>query len=569
MNTTAKTSTDAGTKKMDKDAILTRVMAKVTKATSYFDSKVSKENDKVERYYNQQEPKKDRNGNSSYVSSDVYDSVESMKAQLLETFGGGYKIVKAEPYSAADSVEAKLTTDYIEKVIFKKNDGWTIFHDTIDTSLKARNAVARVYWEDKKVADEHKFKNMPLADVRGLVAQPDIEVEAEMDEDELAIFNEPTYSGTWKRTIDKGRCVIEVLAPEEFFVEKRVKRRTDGARGVRSVKTRQDLIDEGYEKKLVEKASAAEADALQFSQEAVARNEQTDEGVGFKDDGDVQPELEPVLLYETYMDLVLEGRKALYCIIHTDNVMFECYEVDEDPFVEFVPLRRAHAWYGNNYATKSIPTQNARTLLTRGVLDHTAQTINPRWQVLNNAISSPRELLDGRNGGLVNVKVRDGIAPLQYPMLNPHVFSVLEMLKMNKEETTGISALSQGLNKDAISTQNSQGLVGDLVALSQVRQKVVARNFAIFVLQLWHKVHRCVVENDNVARKEMLGGQETEVNPSDWSREREFCLSLHLGYGEQEKSAAKKTQAYAQIAGDPVLSSGFSYPKRRARANRR
>jgi hypothetical protein len=64
-------------------------------------------------------------------------------------------------------------------------------------------------------------------------------------------------------------------------------------------------------------------------------------------------------------------------------VLFDCDEVDEDPYIEFVPMRRAHAWYGNNYAAKSIPTQNARTVLTRGVLDHTAQTINPRWQVLN------------------------------------------------------------------------------------------------------------------------------------------------------------------------------------------
>jgi hypothetical protein len=79
------------------------------------------------------------------------------------------------------------------------------------------------------------------------------------------------------------------------------------------------------------------------------------------------------------------------------------------------------------------------------------------------------------------------------------------MLKANKEETTGISALSQGLNKDAISTQNSQGLVGDLVALSQVRQKVVARNFAIFVLQLWQKVYKCVVENDRRIREEYVG----------------------------------------------------------------
>jgi hypothetical protein len=561
MNTTA-AATSA--ENVDLKKVQEIVNRKVLQCVSFFDSKLSKENERVERYYNQQEPKKQKEGNSGYVSSDVYDSVESMKAQLLEVFGGQYKIVRAEPCGAEDSQQATAATNYVDKVIFKQNDGWFILHDTLDTALKARNAVAQVNWEDRVVYDEHDFQRMSLTDVQALAAQDDVEMTAEQNPP-LAIDMEPTYKGTWRRQLDKGNCCIEVLAPEEFFVEKRVKKRTDGARGRRHVKTRQDLLDEGYDEKKVKLANGAEKDQLAFSQEAIARNEQTDEGVAIKEDP-AQDELEPILLYETYLDMVFKGRKALYKVVHTDNVIFDCDEVDEDPYVEFVPLRRAHAWYGNNFAAKQIPTQNARTVLTRGVLDHTAQTINPRWQVLNGAIQSPRELMDGRQGGFVNVKMRDGISPLQYPQMNQFVFPVLEMLKTNKEETTGISALSQGLNKDAISTQNSQGLVGDLVALSQVRQKVIARNFAIFVLQLWQKVYKCVVENDKRIRDEYVNGQPVQIDPKEWKRDREFSLSLHLGYGEQEKTAIKKQTAYQSIATDPVLSAGFTYEKRRARA---
>ena len=551
-------------KKLGDEDILRRVNAKVQASVSWFDSKVSKENEKVEQYYDQVLPRKQKEGNSGYVSSDVYDSVESMKAQLLETFGGGYKIVRFDPQGPEDVKLARSCTLYTEKVIFQHNDGWFIFHDVIDTGLKARNAVAQVYWQDKTAYDEHSFSRMPLSQAQGLASQEDVEIEAEQNPFS-AIDIEPTYKGSWRRKIDKGGVKIEVIPPEEFFVEKRVKCRTDGARGRRHVKTRQDLLDEGYDKAKVAKAGTADADQIKFSQEAQARYATTDEGVALNGDA-AQPELEPILLYETYIELVLEDRKALYHVVHTDSVLFSCDEVDEDPYVEFAPLRRAHAWYGNNYAAKSIPTQNARTVLTRGVLDHTAQTINPRWQVLNGALQTPRELLDGRQGGVVNVKMRDGIAPLPYANLNPHVFSVLEMLKQNKEETTGISALSQGLNKDAISTQNSQGLVGDLVALSQVRQKVVARNFAKFVMDLWVKVYRCVVENDRRERIEEVSGEYIEVNPKDWISQRDVTLSLHLGYGEQEKRAMTMTTAYAGIAQDPVLSQAFTLPKRRKMA---
>src|ERR1043165_8838087 len=151
MNTTATASSaDKKPKRLSDEQILARVNAKVTTLTPYLNSKIGKENEKVLRYYEQQEPKRQKEGNSSYVSSDVYDSVESMKAQLLETFGGGYKIVRFDPYGEQDSEQANVATCYTEKDIYKKNRGWFVFHDAIDTALKSRNAVAEVYWEDKK-----------------------------------------------------------------------------------------------------------------------------------------------------------------------------------------------------------------------------------------------------------------------------------------------------------------------------------------------------------------------------------------------------------------------------------
>lgn len=561
MNTTA-TASSAKPKKLDEVRILAKVNAKVQSSVNWFDSKVAKENERVLRYYDQQEPKRQKEGNSSYVSSDVYDSVESMKAQLVETFGGSQKIVKFDPQNEKDVTIARVSTRYTEKVIFQQNDGFFILYDVIDTGLKARNAVAQVHWEDKTVYDEHRFQRMSLSDAQALASQDDVEIEAELNP-HSAIDMEPTYKGKWRRCIDKGQVVIEVIPPEEFYVEKRVKKRVDGARGRRTLKTKADLITEGYDKKKVEKANASDKDDISLSPEAQARNEQTDEGVSLHGDV-IQDELEQIMVFTTYVKMALDGkRSALYCVIHTDSVLFECDEVDEDPYVEFAPLRRPHRWWGDNYAAKSVPTQNARTVLTRGVLDHTAQTVSPRWQVLNGALQTPRELLDGRQGGIVNVKMRDGIAPLAYPNLNPFVFEVLTMLKDNKEEQTGISSLSQGLNKDAISTQNSQGLVGDMVALSQVRQKVVARNFAQFVMELYVKVYRCVVENDKRKRIEEVAGAFEEINPAEWASQRRVSLSLHLGYGEQDKTAMKLTNAYAAIAQDPILSRGFTYERRR------
>ena len=78
---------------------------------------------------------------------------------------------------------------------------------------------------------------------------------------------------------------------------------------------------------------------------------------------------------------------------------------------------------------------------------------------LKTSLTNPRELIDNRVGGIVNVSRPDAIAPMQQSQLNPFVFQTIKMLDENMEDTTGVSRISQGTNKDAVSKQNSAALV--------------------------------------------------------------------------------------------------------------
>ena len=146
------------------------------------------------------------------------------------------------------------------------------------------------------------------------------------------------------------------------------------------------------------------------------------------------------------------------------------------------------------------------------------------------------EMLDNRLGGIVNMTRPDAVRPLEQQNLNPFVFQTLAMLKDNKEESTGISSLSQGLNKDAISTQNSAALVDNLVSLSQQRQKVMARNFANFLVDVYLEVYRLVLENADAAKEDIIqvAGNFVPVKVSDWAERKTCKVALHLGYGERE-----------------------------------
>jgi hypothetical protein len=76
---------------LDDAEIVTRVLAKSKECVGWYDSRLSKERERVLKYYNGQLPARQHAGSSSYVSTDVYDSVEMMKAQLLETFAAATK----------------------------------------------------------------------------------------------------------------------------------------------------------------------------------------------------------------------------------------------------------------------------------------------------------------------------------------------------------------------------------------------------------------------------------------------------------------------------------------------
>jgi len=137
------------------------------------------------------------------------------------------------------------------------------------------------------------------------------------------------------------------------------------------------------------------------------------------------------------------------------------------------------------------------------------------------------------------------------------------MLKDDKEQSTGMSSLSQGLNKDAISKQNSQGLVDNLVSLSGQRQKIAARNFAYeFFVPLMIEVIRLAILHEKKEKFIEVGGDILRVTPQQWTERTTCSVSMHLGYGEKDQAVSKMTSAYEFMMKDPAISPMFTSQNR-------
>lgn len=545
-------------RKLGDKEIVKLVEDNVKTSVGYYDSDLSRERKRVLEYYQAKLPKPAHDGNSKYVSQDVYNAVQSMQAALLETFAAGNKIVKFAPQGPEDVETAKVCSAYTDYVLFRQNDGFNVFSQVIHDGLMARVGACKVFWSEQEELELQDFEDVTQDELDMLLSQDDVEL-IESDTNAIGLV-----SGTVGITRDTSQVVIEPLPAEELLVEAQCKSLEDSQFVAhRTHKTVSELKAMFPDNPAIDEIGDHEDVTLETDPEILARHEGVGQDRGFNSHG-YQNQVRNILVYEAYIMLDVEGTGVakLHRVIKAGNALLDLEEVDRRPFVTFTPLPIPHAFYGSNFADKLIATQNARTVLTRSILDHAMITNNPRYMVVKGGLSNPRELIDNRVGGLVNVSRPDAISPMPQAPLNPFVFQTLQTLQDDQENNTGISSLSTGMNKDAVSQQNSAALVEQLATMSQQRQKIIARHFAHFVKSLFHEIYRLVVDNEDQQKIVDLAGTYVEVDPSSWASKRDVMVELKLGYGEQEREAQKMLALHGLFSQDPAVQPMYGPDKR-------
>ena len=540
--------------KLDDDKIVTILDDNIRRSVGYYDSQISRERQRVMEYYNGTLPKPAHDGNSKYVSMDVYDTVESMKAALLETFSTGYKTVRFAPQNADDTDIADVATEYCDYVANRQNNLFEVMQSVIHDSLIARVGIAKVFYYYGEESHLEEVTDITEEELDVILAQDNVEIE-ELTEDIAGLS-----SGELRVTTPANKICIESIAPEEFLVEPQA-RDLDSVSfcAHRTKKTLSELRMEGYDEKLISNIGEHTDVDMESDPEVLARFNDIGQDRGFNASS-YQDQVRQVTVYECYIMLDPEGSGVaeLYRVIKAGNSLLEMEKTNQKPFVAFTPLPVPHAFFGNNFGNNIVPIQNARTVLTRSILDHTMITNNPRYMVVRGGLTNPKELIDGRVGGIVNVSRPDAISPMPQASLNPFVVQTLQLLEEDKEDNTGVSRLSQGLNKDAVSQQNSQALVETLATMSQQRQKIIARNFAnSFLKPLYQMIYKLVIEHEPEQKVVELAGNYVEVSPAQWGSKRDVVVEMHLGYGEQEQEATKYLALHNLMSQDPTLSTMY------------
>ena len=545
---------------IDESELLSTLERNIDAADTYANSEVGEQRDTAHRYYYGEPMGNEIKGRSHHVSRDVFDAVEAVKAMLLETFSADKNICRFEAQSPEDAMGARMATSWTNYSFYRQNDGHKVLTDVIHDALVAKTGVVKRYWKEDYKFEEFEFEGVNENDFNQMMSDPAVEPMEIIEDFTQAqnpqtgeMYSEMVLSGSACRRINTSKVCVETVEPEDFLISPRATSVNDADFcSHRMERTRGELLSEGLPQELVDKLG----DEDMLHEGSLGR----DSVDSFRSDRfglDDSTDREYVTLYESYIKRYDEQINAcvFYKCIHSRNTMLDTEIVSEIPFRTFTPFPLPHRFYGMSLADVLIDLQKTMSSLKRGVVDHMMLTTTSRWVANLSLVKNPRDLLDNRVGAVVDVmspNPESVVRPLPTPQLNGNVYTAIENFEQEKEQRSGSSRMSRGMDTTAVSKQNSSDLINTFMNASNRRIMVMARNFAeTFLKPLMHDIYKLGVENETEEKMMQLDGRFVAINPAMLGDRTEMTVAVALTPEEQAKEAQMLLSLDSQFTMNP------------------
>lgn len=528
--------------KMDTSRLRAMVQSEIETSLGYDGGELATQRRLAMEYYNGELFGNETEGRSSFVSTDVQDTIETMMPDLMEIFAGGEEIVRFLPTGPEDEEQAAAATDYVNHIWNQDNPGFTNSYDWIKGGLLQKNGILKIWWDKTERTSKETLSGINELALQEFMDDPEIEIlEATESESEFG----PLYDLTIKRTKKGGRAKVLAVAPEEFLISKKALDESDANFTChRYIKTRSELREEGYSQELVD--SLVGHDSQQFNEERVARF--VEEEMPDTDDS-VDPAMQEIWVYETYMKVDFDGdgiaemrmvktAGAGHKILPDPDTGEDAVEVDDNPFACITPIRMPHKWAGRSIADLVMDIQQIKSTIIRELLNNMYNMNNAR-SAINERVNID-DYLTQRTGGVIRVEgtqpVGDAIQQIVTHPLGNYVFPMAEYFDGVRETRTGITRHNQGLDPDSLN-KTASGM-NQLLGRSQKKLLAIARLFAeTGYTKAFKKILKLVVTHQDRPRMIRLRNTWVEMDPRPWNSDMDMTVSVGLGHGTSEDRA--------------------------------
>jgi len=566
------------TKDIDDNNIetLTGVLKSEMDDASDFIHMVGAERAESTEYYLGDSPEGTSSLQSEFISTDVRESILFMLPSIMRTFFGTKKVVEFVPKGPEDIELAEQQTDYINYIIQQKNNGFQVLYDAFKDALVRKTGFVKVFWDDSIVATTHEYTNLDPQSYQALIIDKDVEIVEESVTMESMTMVDPisgeeitqeipaSYDLTIRRLKEKNQVCIEAIPPEEVLLSRHARNLESSSYVAhRMIKSVSDLVAMGYDQEEVEQHAGYGGSAVdpEAYEEIEARN--PFDNMIYPNRGDSGGK--DVLYVEHYLFYDYDGdgidERVRVCTIGNGIHVVNVEPWDELPICMFCPDPEPHTAIGSCPADYLKPIQAAKSQIMRDTLDSLGHSIFPRMGIVEGQVNID-DVLNTDIGQPIRMRAPGMVQPFAVPFVGKEAFPVLGYLDEAKENRTGVSKASAGLNADALQSSTSQA-VSATMSGAQGRVELICRHFAEGGLKDMFKiVNNLVIKHQNAQDVYRLNNKFVPVDPRYWDNDKDIVVNVAISKSsDQEKfsvlqNVAQKQEQIMQLLGpqNPLVS---------------
>ncbi|RMD45741.1 MAG: poly(3-hydroxybutyrate) depolymerase [Aquificota bacterium] len=523
---------------INEDKLLSYVKADIQAAENFYQIEIQPK--LIERYqlYNA-DPEYYKNkfkklsSRSNIVMSDIADTIEWAMPSLMRIFFGGRDIVTITGREGEDEQKAEILQDLINFQIQRQNPGFMIFYKWFKDALIGGLGIIKCYWErDWKTYDKKVVVGLDELQV----AEQDPSIEIVNVED----LGNGLFNAHFKiKKITKNQPKLENIPPSEFIFSPDALKLEDSPfvahRKVVTVDYLRRKEKEGIYKN-VDKVVEAAGDDLQYNQtldyylkpykKQQITNESPDKA------------RQKVLLYECYTKYDINEDGILEDVIITvaNDTILRIQEniYHRPPFFAISPILEPYQIWGKGFADVLKDLQDLKTALVNQIIVNVAMNNDYKFAINETAVNvsdiiNDKQVIRIKNNG----DIRQAIQPMPIQPLAPWSFNFLEYIEETKQNRSGITKYTQGLDSRALN-HTATG-ISMIMQASNQRLELIARIFAeTGVKDLFRflvELNQRFIDQQTVIR---LLNKPLPIDPTDLSGEMDVIVDAGIGVGTKE-----------------------------------
>jgi hypothetical protein len=524
-----------------------------------FIHQVGSERAESTEYYLGTEPEGTSTLQSEYVSTDVRESVLFMLPSIMRTFFGTKKIVEFVPKGPEDIQLAEQQTDYINYLIREKNPGFQVLYDVFKDALVRKTGFVKVFWDDSVISTTHEYSNIDPQSYQALILDKNVEVIEESATQETITTFDPisgeevtqeipvSYDLTIRRLKPKDQVCIESVPPEEILISRHARDiETASYVAHRMIKSVSELIAMGYDPEEIEEFAGYGGSSLdpESYEEEQARN--PFDNMVYPDRNDAGGKDVYYVEHYLYYDFDGDGidERIRVCTAGDGLHVLNVEPWDELPICMFCPDPEPHTAIGSCPADYLKPIQAAKSQIMRDTLDSLGHSIFPRMGIVEGQVNVD-DVLNTDIGQPIRMRAPGMVQPFAVPFVGKEAFPVLGYLDESKENRTGVSKASAGLNAEALQSTTSAAVTATMSG-AQGRVELICRHFAEGGLKAMFKtVNNLVIKHQNAQDIFRLNGKFIPVDPRYWDSDKDMVVNVAIS----KSSDQEKFQVLTQVAG--------------------